>query len=248
MAAPEAQSMSEARPRDLDSRVGDGQHESTVLHLGLARCPFCAQSVVAGNITVCHSCHTPHHAECWRQNEDRCCIFACSDPKPAPLENTAEPKLRTKECGEAARLLDTNAFVEAWRSVFRLGAVLLFVVGFIFATQDGNETNRISGAAGCCLSAFVIACAGVTAGPVAASLRTIRIATVAWILCKIIFLLIGCAYFLLIGVVLTSAYPIMTVGICVALFILPRYLFPAQYTPIARALSQIAQRLSQEPW
>ena len=40
-------------------------------------CPYCQTHLVAGDeVTVCRSCHQPHHSDCWRDNGG-CAVFSC---------------------------------------------------------------------------------------------------------------------------------------------------------------------------
>src|SRR5687767_11432140 len=42
-------------------------------------CPFCkAPLLEAERIGACASCFTPHHIQCWTENDARCSIFSCT--------------------------------------------------------------------------------------------------------------------------------------------------------------------------
>lgn len=49
-------------------------------------CPYCRMSIDTATeaVTVCPSCATPHHRDCWAENEG-CTVFGCSS---APVEET----------------------------------------------------------------------------------------------------------------------------------------------------------------
>lgn len=50
--------------------VGIRHPEKTVL------CPFCKSSL-GGQLIQCSLCHTAHHAVCWKENGNLCCVFRC---------------------------------------------------------------------------------------------------------------------------------------------------------------------------
>jgi TM2 domain-containing protein len=64
-------------------------------------CPYCRTEVEASdaNSHPCLECETPHHQDCWDENEG-CTVFGCA------LAPTDEPKL-TVENGELDRLMET---------------------------------------------------------------------------------------------------------------------------------------------
>jgi Interferon-induced transmembrane protein/GYF domain 2/Prokaryotic RING finger family 1 len=50
------------------------------------RCPYCRETIAAGDLYRCPACEAPHHADCWRENNG-CTVFGC---KCAPPD---EPKV-----------------------------------------------------------------------------------------------------------------------------------------------------------
>lgn len=49
-------------------------------------CPYCR--AVPGkddSVMVCPTCKTAQHADCWRDNGDKCSVYGCKTSQPAPL-------------------------------------------------------------------------------------------------------------------------------------------------------------------
>ena len=45
---------------------------------------MCRQGFQAGPVRSCEKCGTPYHPECWRYNDRRCAVYACT-PLRGPL-------------------------------------------------------------------------------------------------------------------------------------------------------------------
>ena len=62
---------------------------------GLINCRVCSETINGIPLTICRSCHTPHHSDCWEYNRI-CAIYGCgsclgfSVDKKSEVEN-AEP-------------------------------------------------------------------------------------------------------------------------------------------------------------
>ncbi|PTX98791.1 hypothetical protein DB345_03475 [Spartobacteria bacterium LR76] len=54
------------------------------------KCPYCREAVEEDDRMICPSCKTPHHPDCWHENEG-CTIFGCEN---TPVE---EPKVAVTE-------------------------------------------------------------------------------------------------------------------------------------------------------
>ncbi|TXI87421.1 MAG: DUF4339 domain-containing protein [Cupriavidus sp.] len=54
------------------------------------KCPYCREAVEEDERMICPSCKTPHHPDCWHENEG-CTIFGCEN---TPVE---EPKVAVTE-------------------------------------------------------------------------------------------------------------------------------------------------------
>jgi hypothetical protein len=55
------------------------------------KCPFC-HGLITGSqdVTVCPTCQTPHHKECWDENRG-CTIYGCASAPPDEPKATIQP-------------------------------------------------------------------------------------------------------------------------------------------------------------
>ncbi len=59
----------------------------------LPKCPYCDSPIRAGDsVHRCAVCGTLHHADCWHENGDRCCVYSCRGrAEAAPLQEETVP-------------------------------------------------------------------------------------------------------------------------------------------------------------
>jgi hypothetical protein len=50
---------------------------TVVIDLTQAVCRFCTQALLPAPVVICPECQAPHHAECWKENDERCTTFGC---------------------------------------------------------------------------------------------------------------------------------------------------------------------------
>ncbi len=77
-------------------------------------CPYCQTSIEAGqNFVVCSDCTTPHHTDCWAENQG-CAIFGChgrsvSPEQARPRQSAMELDLTYKRCPYCAEKIMPEA-------------------------------------------------------------------------------------------------------------------------------------------
>src|SRR5581483_2657536 len=66
--------MSDTSAPPVTAAISLRQTTPTMKWVG-ATCPKCQQQIAVGDqVVLCPKCYTPQHAQCWRENDNRCAI------------------------------------------------------------------------------------------------------------------------------------------------------------------------------
>lgn len=118
------------------------------------KCPYCREAVEEDERMICPSCKTPHHPDCWHENEG-CTIFGCEntpveESKVAvteeevipPSANSATAKYFLARDGQKSGPFSFQEVVERHRSGLSRGSDLCWREG----TWDWVPLSRVLGA------------------------------------------------------------------------------------------------------
>ena len=90
-------------------------------------CPYCDSPIRAGDrVHRCAACGTLHHADCWAENGNRCCVYSCSGrTQAAPVNQEVVPGV--------IEVADTGGYAQAPRGHDVLGEAVGFGVSIVIA-------------------------------------------------------------------------------------------------------------------
>lgn len=114
----------------------------------MTRCAYCHHALADSPVEYCPTCNTPHHEECWRENEG-CAVPMCESGPKVPYIAPAGAPAGTRERvtvslgdeasqGELARQRRRRRTVRAGLTGLALLLVVVGLLVFLFATQGGS--------------------------------------------------------------------------------------------------------------
>lgn len=94
-------------------------------------CIYCHADILLHEyVTICPTCHSPHHVECWKSNENRCATFGCdfaevlaNNAVLSRQASTVGSRLPTRDLGRQSR---TQPTVDEWSIV--VAAILMLSI------------------------------------------------------------------------------------------------------------------------
>ena len=125
-------------------------------------CPYCRFPIKEGTeVTVCPTCNSPHHAECWNDNRG-CAMIACASGPGSPSAQPAEPQTQPMTAAAVVPLtprpgsppvgyappgrpprdrVRNGALFASLAAILILGAALAFVIGK--SNSHGTTTELV---------------------------------------------------------------------------------------------------------